>query len=610
MASENVRGVKEMRSNTAWVLCALLSLSFGLVAVAPAGAQGGEIVGESIVIGEPEIEVSVTDNRLEAGESVELTVTLSNSGELRVGGPEQYQDRVKSARNVRVSIDEEELDAPLDVKTGTVVLGDLREGEPRTATFRVETEENAETGRYTVPVQLEYDSTRVIEYSRTRTGRGITNPRYRGEDEETVVREAEVVFESEPRFDAVSSTVSGLYAGDTGVFELTLRNTGDETARDATVRLETGSSEVSFGPLESPRESAGVSFSGTGTGAGSQDGGVEYDLVEGESGSELVPSGSEGSGSGVSGSDIAPGESKTVSVKMNAGSETVPGSYPVSARVEYFNENGVEEVSDRLQTQVEVGDERRFRVDDLRTERLRVDENDAVVRGTVVNTGTATAHNAVVTVSTEGPVRATGPESAVGDLEPDGSAEVRFDLAVGEDAEPGRRSLTFDVEYENDEGDLRKLDSPVRKTVTVGEEVEAFEVVGVETSVEAGGTDTVEVEVRNNDDYTIENANAKMFLNDPLSSSDNSAFLGNMEAGETKTAVFKVSATGDAVAKEYDASIEVRYDDRSGDTELDDDMRFGVPVNESSGGLPLPFVVAGVAVVLASGAVFVYQRRS
>ena len=595
-----------MRSNTTWVLCALLFLSFGLVAVAPAGAQGAGIVGDSIVIGEPEIEVSVTDNTLEAGKEVDLTVTLSNSGELTVGGPEQYQDRVKTARNVRVSIDEEELEAPLDVKTGTVVLGDLRDGEPRTATFRVETEEDADPGRYTVPVRLEYDSTRIVEYFRTRTGRGITNPRYMDERDETVVREAEIVFESEPRFEAVSSTVSGLYAGDTGVFELTIRNTGDETARDATVRLETGSSEVSFGPLSNPRESAGVSFSGTG--AGSQDGGVEYDLVEGESGQELVPSGSEGSGA--SGSDLAPGESKTVSVRMNAGSETVPGSYPVSARVEYFNENGVEEVSNRIQTHVEVGEERRFSIDDLQTERLRVNENDAVVRGTVVNTGTATAHNAVVTVSTEGPIRATGPESAVGDLEPDGSAEVRFDLAVGEDAEPGRRSLTFGVKYENDNGDLRSLDSPVRKTVTVGEEVETFEVVGVNTSIEAGGTGTVEIEVRNNDDYTVEDANAKVFLNDPLSSSDNSAFLGNMEAGETKTAVFRVSATGDAIAKEYDASLEVRYDDRSGDTELDDDLSFGVPVSESSGGLPLPFVVAGVAVVLASGAVFVYQRRS
>jgi uncharacterized protein (TIGR04145 family) len=39
-------------------------------------------------------------------------------------------------------------------------------------------------------------------------------------------------------------------------------------------------------------------------------------------------------------------------------------------------------------------------------------------------------------------------------------------------------------------------------------------------------------------------------------------------------------------------------------------MRFGVPVDESSGGLPIPFVVAGIAVVIASGAVFVYQRRS
>jgi hypothetical protein len=568
-------------------LLGVVLVAVALVSVAPVGAQSSE----SQVVGSPDIDVSVTDNRLGTGEVEELTVTVSNSGEVRIGGPQVFQERVKTARNVRVSLDEDAVEAPIEVKTGTVVLGDVADGRPRTATFRIETRDDTEPGRYRIPVEVEYDSTRLVDYLRTQSPPGYTRPKYRGEREETVEEEVEVVFESEPRFDVVSESASGLYAGDTGIFEVTVRNTGDETASDATVLFESESSEVGFGSLSDPRQSASVSAGGSGDG--------DTEVVDGE-----VVSVDGG------GSDIAPGETETVTVKMNAGPDTIEGSYPVSVRVEYDNKNGVEEVSDRVRTQVDVGAERRFDIEDLQTERLRVDENDAVVTGEIINTGPATAHNAVVTVASEGPIRATGPESAVGDLEPGGSAEVRFDLSVAEDAEPGRRSLTFDVEYENDNGDLRKLDDPVRKTVSVDEEVDAFEITDVETSVTAGGSDTVEVEVRNNDDYTIENANAKMFLNDPLSSSDNSAFLGNMEAGETKTAVFKISATGDAVAKEYDASLEVRYDDRTGDTELDDNMRFGVPVDESSGGLPIPFVVAGIAVVIASGAVFVYQRRS
>lgn len=575
-----------MRHSTALVLTVFL-VALAFVSVAPAGAQSSE--GQ--VLGSPDIEVSVTDNRLETGEVEELTVTLSNSGEVRIGGPQVFQERVKTARNVRVSLDEDELDAPIDVKTGTVVLGDVADGRPRTATFRVETRDDVEPGRYQIPVQVEYSSTRLVDYLKTPTPPGYTRPKYRGEREETVVKDMEVVFESEPRFDVVSESASGLYAGDTGTFEVTVRNTGDERARDATVRFESESSDVGFGSLSNPRSTASVSTGGSN--------GEETVVVDGE----VVPA-DDGDGS-----DIAPGESETVSVKMNAGSDTVAGSYPVSVRVEYENENGVEEVSDRIRTQVEVGAERRFRVDDLRTENLRVDENDAVVMGDVVNTGPVTAYNAVVTVSSEGAIRPTGPESAVGDLAPGEAEPMRFKLAVAEDAEPGRRSLTFNVEYENEDGDIRTADEPVRKSVSVGEELDSFEITDVETSVREGGSDTVDVEVRNNEDYTVGSANAKMFVNDPLSSSDNSAFLGEMEPNETKTAVFKVSATSDAVAKEYDASLEIRYDDRSGDTELEDGMSFGVPVSESSGGLPIPFVIAGIVVVAASGGIFVYRRR-
>jgi len=543
----------------------LLAFLFAWNAVGVAGAQGSAVSGQAEVVGSPDLTVSVSDNRLPAGERVELTVTISNSGDIRRGGIEALERRVKTARNVRVSVQDGNL--PLDVKTGTVVLGDVADGVPRTATFVVETEENVAPGSYSLSVRLEYDSTRIVEYLRTPTPPGYTSPRFSDFDR-TVTKRAEILFEPKPRFEIVSETASGLYSGDTGTLRLTVRNDGERAARDTTVRLESGSPDVGFGTLSAPRSTASVSASRVGA-----------------------------------------GDSSTVSVGMRASPDAEPGTYPVSATVEYLNSNGVEEASRRIPLQVEVGGERRFVLEDVTTERLRVGENDAVVAGEVVNRGPATAYDVNVVASPAGALRPTGPESAVGDLEPGESKGVRFTFGVSEDAEASNRSLSFDVEYENSEGEVRRADTPIRQRVSVGEELESFGVADVNTSVNAGGDGEVRVRIRNNREHTVRRANAKMFVNSPLSSSDNSAFLGEMEPGETKTAVFKASATGDALAKEYDASLQVRYEDSTGDTELADGISFGVPVGSQSGGVPLVFVVGAVIVVVAAASVYYYRRE-
>lgn len=544
-----------------------LTVALVLLTVTPVAAQDARIIEYDRVVGSPELDASVTENRLSPGSVTELEVTVSNSGEVTNSGPEVFERRVKTARNAEVSIAEDRLNAPVEVKTGTVVTGDIGDGAPRTATFRIETEEDAEPGRYQIPIRVEYDTNRVVRYAETTTPPGYTNPSYRVESQRDAVIDAEVVFESEPRFEVTTDDAAGLYAGDTGTLTATVENTGDETARDTTVRFESGSENIGFGPLTNPRSSTAVS-----------------------------------------GSNLEPGEQTAVTTKINAAPETTEGEYPLSVRVEYENKNGVEDVSQRIPGEVGVGAEREFSIENLETESLRVGENDVFVSGRIINEGPATAHEAVVTVSSQGAIRPTGSESAVGDLDPGESEPVEFKLAVGEDAEPGSKLLSFGVEYENSDGDVRGIDTPIRERVTVGEELDTFEVADVVASVNVGGSGTVELEVRNTGEHAVDGVNAKMFLNDPLSSSDNSAFLGDMEPGETKIATFSASATGDALPKEYDASLEVRYDDRTGDTELEDGITFGIPVGESSGGVPLPFVGAALLVVAASGAVFVYRR--
>ncbi|MDY6779660.1 MAG: hypothetical protein SV760_03765, partial [Halobacteria archaeon] len=93
------------------------------------------------------------------------------------------------------------------------------------------------------------------------------------------------------------------------------------------------------------------------------------------------------------------------------------------------------------------------------------------------------------------------------------------------------------------------------------EEVDEISVVGVNTSTAAGSSGALRLRLRNTGGETLTNANAKLFVNDPISSSDDGAFLGKIKPNETVTALFSVSADASAQAKRYGASVEVSYDD-------------------------------------------------
>ncbi|WP_162562469.1 COG1361 S-layer family protein [Salinigranum rubrum] len=550
---------------------------------------------EEQVIGRPDLDVSAPDNRLAPSERGSLTVVLSNGGEVRQGGPAALTERVTTARNVRVSVLESRVDAPIEFKSGDVVLGSVGTDRPATATFEVETGEALQPGTYRIPIRLSYDYTRLVTYEPTQSPPGYGNPDFSDSFRERVVS-VDVVVDSEPRFRVESDGAENLFAGDTGSVTMTVTNAGWQTARDATVELSSKSPSVYFGPQSNPQPSATTFVA-----------------------------------------ELAPGASTTATFEVGATSETTPGTYPIEARVTYENDNGVRTVSDPLSTEVTVGAERRFSVENLQTERLRVGEDDVVVTGDVVNHGPAPATNAVVRLAVgssgsvlgdspggaggqargagapassggPGPVVVTSAESSVGTLAPGESRPVTFRLAVSEDAEPGSQTLRFLVEYENADGDLRRSTTPVRRSVEVGPERDAFAVVGVETSVRAGGSATLRVTVENTGDSPVTDANAKLFVNDPLSAPDNGAFVGRLEPGERTTLTFGVAAADSARAKAYAGSVEIRYEDQDGDTALADDLRIGVPVSPSSGGLPLTYVGFGLGVAVLAGGVYIWRR--
>jgi hypothetical protein len=538
----------------------------GLLIVASVPVGTAVAGSDEQVIGRPDLDLSVADDRLHASERRTLELTVTNGGAVRQSGPAAFVQRVTTARNVKLDFLDERVDAPIEVETGTIALGSVSETRPVSARITVETGADLRPGVYEIPVEVSYDYTSIVTYDATESG--PENVEFSdGFRRETF--DLRVVVEPEPAFEITAERSESVFVDDTGRLSFTLANTGTETARDVTVGLSAATPNLFFGPPSARTPSTSV-------------------FVE----------------------SLAPGESHAVSVQVGASAEIAPGSYPIDVAVAYENPNGVVEEADPLTAGVSVRPERRFALRDLVAERVRVDEDDGRVVGAVVNTGEAPARNVVVRLRTSGPVEATGPETAVGDLDSGESALVDFRVAVAGDAEPGVRSFEFDVEYENEDGDLRTTSTPLRVPVRVGPEQDVFEVVDVRTTLRAGGGARVEVGLKNTGDEPASDAEAKLFVADPLSSSDNGAFLGTVAPGETTTAVFEVSAATDAQAKAYAGTVEVRYDDTDGDTELVDGLRIGIPVIPREGGLPLPLVTAGAVVSLGAAGVVLWRRRA
>jgi hypothetical protein len=515
---------------------------------------------ESTVTGKPDISVSSPNGPVEASSTQTLTVTLSNTGTILQGGQASYEQEVQTAEGLQVQVLEDRISESINVNTGTHTVSSLPSGTAARSQFQLELGQ-VEPGTYRIPIEVSYEHTRSVSY-------GPYQETFRKTSEENDIRYIELTVEEKPQFKLVAEGENNVFGGDTGQLAFTVKNTGTQTATDASVQLRSQSPALYFGSQSSPQSSTSL----------------------------YIPS-------------IAPGETRNLSAQVGAEANTEAGHYPIETTLAYTNENGVTEQSDTLTTGVLVQPERRFALTNIQTERFRVDESEATIQAEVVNTGTGNANNVAVRLASHPSITATNGEAAVGDLAPGESKPVSFTVVIPESAEPGTNSFPFTVEYENPDGDLRTTTSPIRKALKIGAEQNPFKVVNVSTDVSPGGSDTVAVRVQYQGDEPVTATNAKLFVSDPLSTSDDGAYLGSMEPGETTVATFTASAGSDALVKDYDASVEIRYDEQDGDTKYTDGLPIGVAISPASGGLPVPLPVIGAIVVVVLGAGYLLYRR-
>ncbi|NPE29711.1 hypothetical protein HNV12_17470 [Methanococcoides sp. SA1] len=141
-----------------------------------------------------------------------------------------------------------------------------------------------------------------------------------------------------------------------------------------------------------------------------------------------------------------------------------------------------------------------------------------------------------------------------------------------------------------------------------------FEVINVTGELYPDSESMVYVTYENTGDLPAKDATVRISAADPFSTTDDQAFLGTLEAGERKVAVFKLKVDELAVPKAYALNSEVKYEDDKGHDQISDTVKIKTDVLPASakgdGPNMLVIIGAGVVIVLAVAGYFVYRSRS
>ncbi len=135
-----------------------------------------------------------------------------------------------------------------------------------------------------------------------------------------------------------------------------------------------------------------------------------------------------------------------------------------------------------------------------------------------------------------------------------------------------------------------------------------FEITDVSSDLQAGEDDRVlSITYMNTGEETATDAVARISVTDPFSSTDDQAYLGTLEPGESVTAVFVIDTDSGAAIKPYGIDTEIRFKDSTDKSRISESMTATVtitpliPGSEKMKPYILPAILILILVLLAVG---------
>lgn len=210
-------------------------------------------------------------------------------------------------------------------------------------------------------------------------------------------------------------------------------------------------------------------------------------------------------------------------------------------------------------------------------------------------------------------VEPTTSAQNVEELETGHTATVKYTLKIDSDIPAGNYELLMPVNYQY-QANVRTVTSNVvdlgvtdmdytreykTKNVTLRIPVSIksepkFEVAKISGSLVQGESKAIEVTYKNTRENVAKDAFARIIVMSPLSTDKSTVRLGDIGPGESKTAKFQISASQEAIVKNYGINSEIKYIGEDGETAFSESMKVNVPLEASEN----KFSITGVAIIL------------
>ncbi len=276
------------------------------------------------------------------------------------------------------------------------------------------------------------------------------------------------------------------------------------------------------------------------------------------------------------------------------------GNYTFKAKLIYTDEYGNVRESNQIPFGVHVSKAPTF---DVRTLKSEVFVNS---KGVLILEVKPTRDLSDVTayIRANPPLSTLSSEYYLGDVKADGVYKAYFKLQASDESKP----ITYPVEVRFKYKSLDEYfeTDPIKIGVKVNPKLK-IDVSG-EPTLTAGGEGVVEWRIKNIGNFTIRDAVARITIIDPFSSSDDTAYIGTLKPGDSAIVKFKLKVDRDATPKRYGLNLEVKYKDLEDEWAISDPVKAVVVVKQAKMPYKTIAVILAFVVVLGIG-LAIYRRR-
>jgi len=186
----------------------------------------------------------------------------------------------------------------------------------------------------------------------------------------------------------------------------------------------------------------------------------------------------------------------------------------------------------------------------------------------------------------------------IGDFPNNGTVTCRYRISVSSDAEEQSYPVDVVVSYENRDGDVV---SSAAETIGIPVGGKITFTAGT-VQVMQGSEGVVQVFFTNNGNVTAYNAQVRLAAVEPFTSSDDTAYLGDLGPDATAVALFQIRVDDTAAVKEYNLDTEIRYRDVLDNSQVSDSFIVPVEVMQKPAHAGLVWLLAAIGIIALIGA--------